>query len=250
MLYTMNHRIRYGEVDWHFRFQLGALFRLLHEATVEHWKLLGTDTREQQRSGYAWAVRKTALRLSRFPEYDEQLDVSTWIHRFTKITMNREFEITAGGKEVAAASSEWVCLDLSRRKLSRNHPQIPESSLLDRTTGIDHELHQLTSPREIPVECTVEVRVRSSDFDSNGHVNNATYFEYLETLLLHCEEHIPIPLKLCMHFTKEITPDISVVTVGLQPSEQIRYFKISDADSVYALGEVSILAEEFSEMAL
>lgn len=250
VLYKMNHRIRYCEVDQRFRLRLGALFRLLHEATAEHWKLLGTDMRAQQRSGYAWAVRKIALRLSRLPEYDEQLHVSTWIHQFNKIMMRREFEITAGGKEVAMASSEWVCLDLRRRKISRHHPPTLQNFQPARTAGVDQELQRWTRPQEVPAQCTREVRVRSADFDSNGHVNNATYFEYLESLLAQCDEAMTIPLKLGMHFTEEIGPDIPAVTLGLMTSEHSKYFKIYNQDTIYALGEILIPSEEYSEVVL
>jgi len=206
--------------------------------------------REQQSSGYAWAVRKIALRLWRLPEYDEQLSVSTWIQQYNKITMYRDFGITVRGKEVAAASSEWVCMDLRHRKIHRNPPPVSPNSLLERSDGLDQELQQWTSPREIPAECTVEIRVRSADFDSNGHVNNATYFEYLDTLLVQCDETVPVPLHLNMHFTREIAPDTSVVTLGLMASERCRYFKIYHRDTVYALGEILNPAEEYSEVAL
>jgi len=200
--------------------------------------------RAQQHAGCAWAVRKFGLRLFRRPHYGEQIRVSTWIQQVKKLTFQREFEMTANGKEVAEASSQWVALDLRRRQITRSHIPIDQEYVIERTTGVSEELKQWTRPSNAPTEFHMEVRLRSVDFDTNGHVNNAAYFDYLETLLIQYYDFIPTPLAIRMQFTREISPDIPVVTVGISPSEQTQYYTIYDKDSVYALGDITIPAEE------
>lgn len=244
MYYCLEHQVRYCEVDQNFRLHLGALVRLLHEATVEHSNRLGNSMQAQQDASYAWAVRKFGLQLKDRPYYSDHIRVSTWIPQVNQITLHREFEITVDERPVAAATSQWVSLDLRRRKISRNHFPLDQGRLIDRKTGVYHKLKHWVKPSDIPPEFSIHVHLRSTDFDTNGHVNNAAYFDYLETLLFQYYEFIPTPLEIYMQFAREISPDIPVVQVGISGSEQTQYYKVYDKDSVFALGEIVIPAGE------
>ena len=58
-----------------------------------------------------WLIRRTTLTLASPARYGDILDVRTWIADFRRVRSQREYEVRAGDRLVARASTDWVFVD-------------------------------------------------------------------------------------------------------------------------------------------
>ena len=87
----------------------------------------------------------------------------------------------------------------------------------------------------------VRVTTRLADIDTNGHVNNAVYADYLETALARREGGYPRLKSYKIQFNHEIPVTTGEVAVALNKEDPGWVFQISAGDMIFAGGEVLLL---------
>ena len=109
---------------------------------------LGFDNRWYHEHHSAWVVREMSLLLGDAPRIDDALDLATWVADFRHVQATRDYLITRAdsGRLVARASARWAYIHRER--------------LL---------------PTRIPVELTA----REYEADSQQHINNCVYLDWL-----------------------------------------------------------------------
>jgi acyl-ACP thioesterase len=86
----------------------------------------------------------------------------------------------------------------------------------------------------------MSVAVRPSDYDPVGHVNNAVYLDYVETLaqpLLKNGRKINF---IAIQYNKEIAQNTPEVEASLNKNENGFTFEIRTADEIHAAGQFSL----------
>jgi acyl-ACP thioesterase len=145
-----------------------------------------------------WVVRKTRIRVLRFPRFGERFQVQTFASGIGRMWAERRTTIrpvpSGGGPlatpiatpPVAEVASVWIHLDPVRRV-----PSLLTQAEVDMYTeaaGQRRFQHRLTHPRpEAVVGSSPSVSdwiFRRTDTDLADHVNNAAYWEPLEEELL------------------------------------------------------------------
>ena len=141
------------------------------------------------RRGYAWVLLRYVLDVERrLPAQDESIVIET------RHTVNdgfhtlRVFRVFVEGNEaetMVLAKTSWVLIDLAAERPVRALQRLPEvfCDVVD-DPPIDPEFAPLpklsgSALRDTPFLRTMEFPVRFHDLDSNGHVNNAAYFEWM-----------------------------------------------------------------------
>jgi hypothetical protein len=72
-----------------------------------------------------------------------------------------------------------------------------------------------------------------------GHVNNAAYFDYLDTLLRRSTGGAPTVKSIFIQYNKEIGGEVGMVKAGMAPNGSGgRSFVIYDDTQLYACGDV------------
>ncbi len=132
----------------------------------------------------AWVVRRTRMRVGRFPRFGEQFVVGTFCSGLGRMWAERRTSITRAGEAGGAVElvSLWVHLDpLSGRptKLSEEEIAMWGDSTAGRTVTA-----RLRHPTPDGVEDGFPWRFRGAELDLAGHVNNAAYLTPLEEELL------------------------------------------------------------------
>jgi acyl-ACP thioesterase len=82
-----------------------------------------------------------------------------------------------------------------------------------------------------------EITTRHSDFDSNDHVNNSIYANFVQSLLHHRGERREVG-RMVMCFLREIGCGVRAVTGRLEDAEGGCRFTIESSGNVHACGEV------------
>ena len=204
-VFRANRRVRLGDVTPRGRLRLDAAVRYLQDIAHD-------DARE---AAYAdrdgWVVRRTALRVHKFPVFQEHLTLHTWCGGLGSHWAEREtlIEGERGGRIEAAAV--WVHVDLSSMapaKLASDFIEVSAPSARGRRVGARVILRERPSPddRRHPWP------LRFSDMDALGHMNNAAYWEAVEEWLASHRE-LRAPLDAVIEHLNPIHAEHEVATV-------------------------------------
>jgi acyl-ACP thioesterase len=160
------------------RVRLDALARFTQD--IAYADAVAAEQHETAR----WVVRRTRMRVSRFPRFGERLELATFCSGLGRMWAERRTSIAgevgqAGEIEVV---SLWVHLDpISGRPTPLREDELAVWSESTAGRTIRARLHH-PGPEE--TEEGVSWRFRETECDLAGHINNAAYFQPLEEELL------------------------------------------------------------------
>jgi len=164
---------------------LATVCNYLQEAASLHAERLGFSKSDFAAVGnnISWVLTRLRVSMTRFPRWEEPVVVTTFPRGGRRITAHRDFELSVDGERIGVATSEWMVIDLSTRKVVA----VPE-----RVYALADDEHPPVLGEEafsrLRWDCrgTADARsftARHGDIDLNGHVNNVHYVEWLmETL--------------------------------------------------------------------
>ena len=238
MMIDQTRIVDYAEADAGFRIKLGVLVRRLQEAAVNHSEAAGFGSRAMAAAKNAWILNRWGVDINRWPTYLEPLTVTTW-HRGARGYMAyRDFRLTVGAEVVAVATSRWLFFDLERKRVVRVPEETTEAYSVEAHHATNMDLDAWKPPEVKEIVTRLDITTRASDYDPNGHVNNAVYFDYLETLLAAEATNGSHPRRFLIQFQKEISREIGTVNAGLGSGIDSRPFALWGAPGNYAAGEL------------
>ena len=125
----------------------------------------------------AWIVRRTRIRVERFPRFGEQLTLRTFCSGFGRFSAERRTSI-AGETAAVEMVSLWVCLDPDRGRPMRFPPDfvaVYEESAAGRDANV-----RLRHPDPPEGAAGTPWTFRATEMDPAGHINNSHYWTPLE----------------------------------------------------------------------
>jgi acyl-ACP thioesterase len=170
-------RVTLADVSPAGRARLDALARWLQDAAYDDALDSGLD------GGGVWIVRRMTVRVRRFPQLLDRVEVATFCSGTAPLWAERSSLVSSGGEPVADAVALWVHLqpDGARPKpLPDGFEAIYGPSAQGRRVKA-----RLRHPAEPPAGADARPwRFRGADLDPAGHVNNAVYWAALEDELV------------------------------------------------------------------
>lgn len=130
----------------------------------------------QEKNG-AWVLTKQLLEVIRLPQALEEFTIYTWSHKHNKIVATRNFLVLdKDNKILIKVVSDWLVLDLVKRRI------IPLTKInLDYIESFDYKLFPEALAKIVVTEVNkvneFTKKVRFSDIDLNGHMNNTSYVD-------------------------------------------------------------------------
>ncbi len=131
-----------------------------------------------------WVVRRTRLRVERFPRFGEPFTVLTFCSGLGRMWAERRTAITPDDATSAAvqAVSLWVHLDpASRRPTPLSQAEV---AAYGEAAGDRRVTARLRHPARAASTSTRPWTFRATECDLAGHINNAAYWQPLEEKLL------------------------------------------------------------------
>ena len=238
MKVTLRKQVKYFEVDTAFKLKLGNLFRLLQEAAIEHSEKIGLGSKTLVDGGSVWVLNRVEVEILRYPEYLEEIKLITWHKGSQGYRAYRDFILYAGEEKVATAASMWLYVDTRRKRIIRIPEDVSAAYTIESDAAMDNRFDTWKADTQFSPGVTRPISIRTVDFDPLGHVNNAVYLDYVETLATHAVDNFAGIGRLIIEFKKELGRDVEMVEAGLAQTSDGYVFKIFNQDTVYAAGEL------------
>jgi acyl-CoA thioesterase FadM len=174
-LYHHAFQISTHEVDACNRWHLHALARCLQEAASQHALRLGYGYEEMQRRGSFWVMVELVMEIQRLPGWPAHGEVRTWIVDHGVLRGRRDMEVRGtDGSLWARAATIWALLD------ARTHRPLRLEKVAREDLPRFPDRRALTTPKfqwnpGNPAPRVWQDRVRWSDVDLQGHLNNTQH---------------------------------------------------------------------------
>jgi medium-chain acyl-[acyl-carrier-protein] hydrolase len=235
--------IRYDEVDAAFAIGLGRLLRLLQEAAVRHSEAVGIGSRRLVADGTVWVLNRLEVRIDHLPQYREAVTVDTWHKGSNGFKARRDFVIRSDRGRLVSAASLWLYYDLNRRRIVRIPEPLTRQYTIESDEALSITIDHWKPDKALAPESRTDITVRSCDFDPLGHVNNACYFDYLETALTAMAGGDRPVRHLRIEFQKEIGRDVAAVTAGLRAVDGGFAFQLGSDGRRHAVGDIRMAGD-------
>lgn len=231
-----NHTVNYNEVDQNLTLRLDSLFGYLQFAAVNHSEMVGAGTEFLKQLGYTWVLGKIQIILDHMPRLGDPLEIFTWSLGAKGFVATRDFELCHNGLNFAKATSIWYFIDINKRR-----PLKVPAHIIEKYNSLNLEpnfplLHKKKFVFDGNIDFLDNISLRYSDFDSNLHVNNTAYFNYLQTALFNFKTKLPFIETIACQFIKEIPNTCKNVEVIISENSDSGKFKIK-SETDFCIGE-------------
>lgn len=156
------------------RLTMHHLFLLLQEIAGDDSERVGLGRQFVVRENIFWVLSRVSVAIHRMPKWPETIRVVTYYGQTVRYVYPRYFLIEdSRGERIAEASTLWMLIDRDRREIvmpsQRGYAMPPPPEGVPRLDAPG----RIVFPFE-PDSAAVRTPVYS-DFDINGHMNNARY---------------------------------------------------------------------------
>lgn len=198
--------------------KVSDLFKYLQEVASKHSETMKIGFDDLKGSKGAWVLTKELLEVKRLPNALEKFTIHSWSRELNKIVANRNFIVMdQAGNIIIKATSDWVVINLEKRRI------IPLGKLnLDNIKNYNYDLFpEPLSKINIISENLVNdftKKVRFSDIDINGHMNNTYYVDMvLDSMAEYFEQRHTLRL-INTNFLQEVKflEDITIKTYQVE----------------------------------
>ncbi len=175
-MYQKQYYIGSNDVDRFLDLKLSSFFKLMQDIATEHAEVLDIGKRNTLDRGLYWVITRIELEIIKMPQYLETVVLKTYPGDDLKFIFPRYFVLEdLKGNVLLKASSTWMVLDKKT-----HHPHLRPFE--GKSVPPEHYEGELDMPKKCISSDAflVETRkVRYSDVDLNGHLNNTKYIDYI-----------------------------------------------------------------------
>lgn len=175
-MYKEKVQITSVDVDQNLELKLSSLFKHMQVVASNHAESIKAGHWELFEHNMLWVVIRMEVKIYKTPKLDDVITIGTHPGENKSFIYPRYFEIyDSKGKLIIAASSMWAIIDKDTRRVVLK----PEGIKVIKP---EKDKDDLPLPEKVTGEAPhiVDTRkVRYSEIDLNGHLNNTEYIEFM-----------------------------------------------------------------------
>ena len=188
-----------------------ALCDLFNDVAQVQTEQEGVDVETLNAEGATWMLRRLHIRLHKMPALNEEVNLETWPSGIDRLFALRDFRmVRENGEELVRATSEWMYIDLKRRRPLRQPEKVVQMSLGHSIPRV--ELEPILNEKEFAMvpEGGRYFDATFDNIDFNGHVTQASYMQWLTNALPFefLKAHVLTDVEVV--YLREIMPDTSI----------------------------------------
>jgi len=234
-----SHRIGFFDIDSQFKLTVQSAARFFQEMATHHSTTIGVGPDVLFKKGVIWFLNRLEIEFFRYPSLGEDIKVTTWSRGFKGFKGFREYHIHSSSGDIARGSGVWLFFDLNRKRISKVPGDISRHYEFENEKYFDTEINDWQTCGKINPEKQMDISLRYSDFDVNGHVNNTIYLGFLETLYHKTINAGSTPIKnIKIRFSREIDSGKDNIKTGWYKANGIYQCNIFDDSTLYADAEI------------
>lgn len=161
-----------------------TLCDLFNDVAEAQTVIYGVDVDTMNAQGMTWMLHRLHIHLHKMPQREEEVIIETWPSGIERLFALRDYcMLRENGEVLVNATSEWMAIDLKRRRPVRLSEKVVEIS-----TGHQIEklrLSPLLDEKEPEKEVTgcCDFVATFDNIDFNGHVTQASYMRWITNSL-------------------------------------------------------------------
>lgn len=205
-VYRRERRVRLGDVTPAGRARFDAVARYLQDIARDDSADSGLE------NPMGWVVRRTAVRVTQWPVFQEALVLATWCSGIGARWAERRTSITGEHGGVVESATLWVHVDVDTGRPARLAAGFADR-YAEAANGRRAEAKLFVPPDPPAAAARRPWPLRQTDFDVLGHVNNAAYWAALEELFGGFEGPVPTPVYGIVEHRVPVAPGAEVTLV-------------------------------------
>ena len=204
--------------------KLSSLFLMLQDIAADHVEELGYGQEAILKDGMLWVVSNQAADIKRMPESGEEVVIRTWAEKTKMMFFPRRYQvISKDGETIIEAGAMWALIDVENRKVVS--PKERAVVIRDYSEEDSDILH--LKPHAIQTTEQSEFTIPKSFIDSNGHMNNARYFDIADVVLAEATEGKVAKKVIARYMKESFENDVLTVKWGVEDSN---YYLICESE--------------------
>ncbi|MEO1438692.1 MAG: acyl-ACP thioesterase domain-containing protein, partial [Bacteroidota bacterium] len=173
------YRVMAHHTGYDQRCRLKACLDFAQDAAGDHAAHLGVGYEDLKAQKAFWALSRMAVKIERFPYWNERVYVETWPSAYDRIFAYRVIHLKNQDKEtLMVINTAWLVMHLEKRRFLPVKPFVEKLPTLgDR--GLDLPPVEKLKSSDEDLETSLYSPVYS-DLDSNLPVNNTSFFGWID----------------------------------------------------------------------
>lgn len=161
------------------------IFDLFIDIAGEHAALLGIGAMDLMKKGLYWVVAKSKVRFYERPGLYDNVTAATWAEAGADFRCFRDYTIEKNGQIIVAGRHQWAVIGAKDGKPINVSDILPAELEYPAQRTLTEDFNRITG--EFSGEPFAEYKVRSTDIDFVGHMNNVAYIRAFESIYT-CKE--------------------------------------------------------------
>lgn len=171
--------LRYFEMNRSGEASSTTILTLLEETAADHCYSINHSLYDLEEQNIGWVLLSGIMKMEHYPRYKEKIIIRTWLSSYSAIRGIRENLIYDGkGNIIGRAKGLWVFFDIKRRRPVQIFDTIKEKWSADQEESINYDITKKIEAID-SANFVKEFKVNQFDVDTNEHVNNIRYLQWM-----------------------------------------------------------------------
>ncbi|WP_040214721.1 acyl-[acyl-carrier-protein] thioesterase, partial [Clostridium polynesiense] len=176
--FVKEYEVRYYEVDYKQRLLPTALLNYFGDMAMAHSEKCGVGLEYLKEKNLAWVLYKYDIEIFKYGILNEKIKITTEAYGFKKFYAYRNFYAeNSRGEKIAEGKAVFLLINYERRRPVRIPEDFYAAYGAEGDIKEEIKLYKLQRLTDAAEERTFTVRY--TDIDTNTHVNNVKYLDWL-----------------------------------------------------------------------
>ena len=174
MIYTMDGRIRFSEVDGEGYLRCDNIINYFQDCSTFQSEDLGIGVEWLRKQDLAWVVISWQIEVYKYPKLGDKITVGTFAYDFKSFLGYRNYFMKdENGEFLAKASSIWVLFNTETNKMIKAGKEQMDLYGIEEKLDMEYQSRKILVPDGLREGGALEIK--SYHLDTNGHVNNGQF---------------------------------------------------------------------------